>query len=73
LHEAHNEIDELTKLTRERFGQSIEFFIHTDGCLEFQCKICDKQSCPVRKHPFAKRIQWNVENISKDKKHEMGS
>lgn len=73
LREAHEEIDELTKFTRERFGEGVEFFIHTDGCMEFQCRICDKLNCPVRKHSFEKKIQCTVENISRDKKHEIGS
>jgi len=73
MHEAHHEIDEITKLTRTKFGESIEFFIHTDGCLEFQCRICDKFSCPVRQHNFEKKVRWTVENISRDKKHEVTS
>jgi cation diffusion facilitator family transporter len=73
MHEAHHEIDEITKLTRAKFGESIEFFIHTDGCLEFQCRICDKFSCPVRQHDFEKKVLWTVENISRDKKHEVTS
>jgi cation diffusion facilitator family transporter len=73
LHEAHHEIDEITRLTRDRFGKSIEFFIHTDGCLEFQCKICDKQNCPVRQHELVGKIRWTVENISRDKKHDLNS
>jgi len=73
MHEAHHEIDEITKLTRDRFGKSIEFFIHTDGCLEFQCRICDKFTCPVRQHGFEKKVLWTVENIARDKKHEVTS
>jgi cation diffusion facilitator family transporter len=73
LHEAHREIDAFRKLTREHFGKSIEFFIHTDGCLEFSCRICDKENCTVRKHAFEKKIRWTVENISKDKKHAVES
>lgn len=73
LREAHHEIDEFRKVTREAFGESVEFFIHTDGCMEFQCRICDKFSCPVRMHPFEKKIEWTVANISRDKKHEIGS
>jgi cation diffusion facilitator family transporter len=69
LHEAHYEIDAFRKLTRTHFGRSIEFFIHTDGCLEFSCRICNKENCQVRKHAFEKKIQWTVQNISKDKKH----
>jgi divalent metal cation (Fe/Co/Zn/Cd) transporter len=69
IHQAHLEIDELTALVRDRFGATVEFFVHTDGCLEFQCRICDKFECQVRQHPFEKKVNWTVENISSDKKH----
>jgi cation diffusion facilitator family transporter len=69
VHEAHLEIDELIKLVRDRFGDTIEFFIHTDGCLEFSCRICDKKDCPVRQHAFTKKIPWTVGNISNNQKH----
>jgi cation diffusion facilitator family transporter len=73
MNEAHCEIDAFTKITRDHFGKSIEFFIHTDGCIEFvQCKICEKKNCPVRRHELVERIEWTVENISKDKKHALG-
>ncbi|HYG19566.1 MAG TPA: cation diffusion facilitator family transporter [Ohtaekwangia sp.] len=71
IHEAHLEIDELTALVRDRFGVSVEFFVHTDGCLEFQCRICNKFECPVRQHPFEKKLAWTVKNISSDKKHRL--
>ena len=67
--ESHQEIDQFITLTREHFGHSTEFFIHTDGCMEFQCPICIKEDCPVRMHPFQKRIEWTVGNISSDQKH----
>lgn len=73
LYQAHQEIDEFRKLTREHFGKSIEFFIHTDGCLEFSCRICDKQNCTERKHDLERKVLWTVENISKDKKHAVES
>lgn len=71
VHEAHHEIDALTKLVRDRLGESIEFFVHTDGCLEFQCRLCNKFDCPVRKHPFERKVEWTVENIVSDKKHHL--
>jgi cation diffusion facilitator family transporter len=73
LRETHREIDQFTKVTRDAFGESVEFFIHTDGCIEFQCPICDKFTCPVRAHAFEKKIHWTVENISRDKKHAIGT
>lgn len=69
MHEAHLEIDELTDLVRQHFGDTIEFFIHTDGCLEFSCKICSKADCPVRQYPLQRKVQWTVHNISSNTKH----
>ena len=67
--QSHCEIDQFTTFTREHFGRTTEFFIHTDGCMEFQCPICDKQDCPVRMHAFERKVEWTVANISFDQKH----
>ena len=73
LHEAHDEIDKIDQLIREKFGESVEMFVHTDGCVDFSCKICSKKDCKVRQADFEKRIEWNVENISSNEKHQTGS
>jgi len=69
VYEAHAEIDALALLIRNEFGESLELFVHSDGCQEYSCKICAKQNCLVRKHLFEKRITWTITNISKDSKH----
>lgn len=69
VHEAHKEIDAVSDLVKNEFGESVEFFIHTDGCLEFSCRICSKSECTVRQHPFEKKIEWTMENISSNRKH----
>jgi cation diffusion facilitator family transporter len=69
VHEAHIEVEALDKLIRQQFGDSIELFVHTDGCLPISCPICSKDDCPVRQHPFQKRLEWTLENILSDKKH----
>lgn len=71
VHEAHREIDTLTNLIRENFGSSIEFFVHSDGCLDFSCPICSKPDCAVRKAPFQKQIEWNLRNILSNQKHQL--
>jgi len=71
--ESHEEIQELASLIKHQFGDSVEFFAHTDACVEFSCRICFKQNCMVRKHPFEKRITWTKENISRDSKHDINS
>jgi cation diffusion facilitator family transporter len=69
VHEAHREIDALAELIRKEFGETLELFVHSDGCMPFQCKICNKADCPVRQHNFETRIDWTLENISQNKKH----
>ncbi|MFN3840950.1 MAG: cation diffusion facilitator family transporter [Cyclobacteriaceae bacterium] len=71
VHEAHREIDALAALVRKHFGDSLELFVHSDGCLDFSCRLCNKKECPQRKHPFEKQIQWTVENMVRNKKHEL--
>ena len=70
VHEAHAEIDALTALIRLEFGEAIEFFVHTDGCLDFSCRICTKETCAVRKHAFEGRVEWTLKNVVPNKKHE---
>lgn len=71
INEAHLEIDALADLVRKEFGETMELFVHTDGCLPFSCKICTKENCRERKYNFEKRIDWTLENISENKKHEL--
>jgi cation diffusion facilitator family transporter len=71
LNEAHVEIDELTGLIRNEYGQAVEFFVHTDGCLEFSCSLCSKSDCPVRRRPFEKRVEWSLQNVLSNKKHQL--
>jgi cation diffusion facilitator family transporter len=71
VHEAHREIDSLSELVRGQFGESVELFVHSDGCLPFQCAICEKENCSQRKHIFEKKIDWTLDNIAKNKKHQL--
>jgi cation diffusion facilitator family transporter len=73
VNQAHEEIDALTALVRKEFGESVEFFVHSDGCLPSSCPICDKMECPVRKHNFEKKIGWTLDNIVQNKKHTLES
>ena len=69
VNEAHDEVDALSSLVRREFGESVELFVHVDGCLPFSCRVCNKQNCNVRKHNFEKRIDWTLENVLQNKKH----
>jgi cation diffusion facilitator family transporter len=70
IHQAHDEIDELTKTIKKNFGEEMEMFVHTDGCLDFSCRICSKQNCTERKHAFEQKIEWTLENLFDNQKHQ---
>lgn len=69
VREAHDEVEKLGGMVRREFGDAIELFVHSDGCLPTSCPICIKDDCPVRHHPFRRRIKWTVQNMAPDEKH----
>jgi cation diffusion facilitator family transporter len=71
VNEAHQEVDSLEKLVRDNFGESVEMFVHTDGCVDFSCKVCTKSDCTVRQHTFVKRIDWTLDNAYQNNKHRL--
>ncbi len=73
IHEAHIEIDELSNLIKTNFGDAIELFVHTDGCLNFSCAICNKQDCTVRTQPFQKQMNWTIKNVVSNQKHSLAN
>ncbi len=69
VNEAHLEIDAIASLCRKEFGESLELFVHSDGCLPFQCHLCNKENCRARVEPFRERIPWTFVNVSQNQKH----
>jgi divalent metal cation (Fe/Co/Zn/Cd) transporter len=69
LHEAHREIDAMTALLQSQYGDSVEFFVHSDGCLDFSCAICSKQDCSGRQGSFVKKVEWTMTNVLSNEKH----
>jgi cation diffusion facilitator family transporter len=71
VQEAHIEVDVLSSLVRNEFGESVELFVHVDSCEPHSCQICNKPNCNVRKHNFEKRIDWTLENVLQNQKHQV--
>ena len=69
--EAHHEIDKLSNLIKNEYGESVEMFVHSDACLDFSCRICSKFECTVRQHPFERKIKWTLKNIRSNNKHKL--
>ena len=73
VREAHIEIDSLRKIIIREFGSSMEFFVHSDDCISSCCPICIKSDCPVRQHPFSRKIYWDMANVIPNKKHDLST
>jgi divalent metal cation (Fe/Co/Zn/Cd) transporter len=69
--EAHAELDKIEELITKKFGNRIEIFIHSDYCMEFSCRLCHVENCEVRQHEFEREINWTVENVTSDGKHQL--
>lgn len=67
--DADKEIHALEDLIRTGFKNEVELFIHIDGCMPYQCKLCGMTSCEARKEPLQAKLEWNIDNLWTDAKH----
>jgi cation diffusion facilitator family transporter len=71
VNEAHFAVDDFSALIKNKFGDSVEFFVHTDGCMPFSCPICTIKNCDKRKEPFKQKLDWTMENVLSNLKHQL--
>jgi divalent metal cation (Fe/Co/Zn/Cd) transporter len=71
VNEAHFAVDDFSALIKNKFGDSVEFFVHTDGCMPFSCPICTIENCDKRKAPFKQKLSWTIENVLSNLKHQL--
>ena len=71
LERSHEELSEMEKIVKENLGDEIELFIHADPCLPFSCSICILENCQHRKSAFIKRLDWTMENLLPNTKHQI--
>lgn len=69
LNEAHQEMEAIAALVNEKLSAQVEFFIHSDPCIPESCKICMIEGCKERKTPFTEKMEWNQQNMTRNKKH----
>jgi cation diffusion facilitator family transporter len=70
VNQAHEEVSALEKFIAKEFDQSLEMFVHTDGCEPpNSCRVCPIQDCQVRKAAFEGRLEWTLENVTLNRKH----
>lgn len=68
LENAHDEMLILEELITG-FHQDVEMYGHSDPCIPDSCGLCELADCPERSHPFVKRLDWTVENVTQDMRH----
>ncbi len=71
LQQTHEEMEKIDELLNLHFENKVEFFIHPDPCKTSSCSICLLSNCPVRSNPFQQKIDWNLENILRNKAHQI--
>ncbi|MFD2515710.1 cation diffusion facilitator family transporter [Pontibacter locisalis] len=69
--EAHDEVEAVGKLVREKIDSSIELFIHTDPCIAPSCSICNNIDCDSRSASFKERVEWDFDKVIADRKHSL--
>ena len=71
LEQSHSEIESIAQLINEHSQYPVEVFIHPDPCLPVCCKLCQLSGCNMRKYAFEKRVEWNFENATVNRKHQL--
>lgn len=71
LEQTHEEIDKVEQVINQSSPYPVEVFIHPDPCLPICCKLCQVRDCAMRKHPFEKKVEWNITNITENRKHQL--
>lgn len=72
LEEAHKEVTLIGHLIDKNLPNEVEFFIHADPCEPPRtCAICLKDDCQVRKQPLKKKVEWTLNNVQLNEKHDL--
>lgn len=67
--DADRTLHDVEALIVAHFRNKVEVFIHIDGCMPYQCKLCAMPDCRERKEPFRQLEEWKEDNLWADAKH----
>lgn len=70
VEDAHAEIERIDALVKAEHPAGVEMFIHTDPCAPKSCRICSKSNCAIRKTPNEETIEWSLENVLTNHRHQ---
>ena len=58
---SHELAEDLAERVMKELGVEGEMVLHTDPCHRIYCRMCDLDSCPVRREPFSGRPRLTLE------------
>lgn len=67
--DAHEEAERVHRLIENKYGKSVEIFVHIDPCLPSSCQLCQIADCTVRKQEFRQKITWTPALVVRNKRH----
>lgn len=71
LEQSHTQASNLEKMLKSELGQQTELFVHTDPCVPSKsCTICPIAECSVRQSPRLEDLNWSLENLLPNEKHQ---
>lgn len=70
VHKAHDETDRFSGLVIKDYEYEGEMHLHLDPCRRAYCKVCDLKDCPIRVHPFEKRMEFTLDELTDPKEPE---
>ena len=71
VQQAYDEVELLQQIVAQQLPYPIELFIHTDPCLPSSCPLCSIEQCPHRQMLYRKSIDWYLDNVAKNRKHQL--
>jgi cation diffusion facilitator family transporter len=71
LQTSHDELKKMEALIERQFDERVELFIHPDPCIPLSCSICQIADCKVRQKPFERKMEWTLENVLKNERHQL--
>ena len=66
--DAHDEVKALQQLIKSQFGNTVEFFVHTDGVYPVSCAI-NLNIQGKDNNAFIGKHEWTLQNILSDKRY----
>lgn len=69
LIQVHHEISAVDHVINDKAVVKTELFIHADPCVPQCCHYCSMPHCPIRSTEMTEKIQWNLLNVTRNKKH----